>query len=55
MGVGVLAVLLHCVVDYPLQQRPALGAFFFAMAVLAAGTDERKTGARTMTYYEELG
>ncbi len=31
-GLGVIAVLLHCLVDYPLQQRPALAAFFFAVA-----------------------
>jgi O-antigen ligase len=38
-GVGILAVFLHCLVDYPFQQRPALAAFFFAWIgiVLAAG------------------
>jgi len=30
-GIGLLAVFLHCLVDYPMQQRPALAAFFFAM------------------------
>ncbi len=30
-GVGLLAVFVHCLVDYPMQQRPALTAFFFAM------------------------
>lgn len=30
-GIGVLAVFVHCLVDYPMQQRPALAAFFFAM------------------------
>ena len=30
-GIGMLAVFLHCLVDYPMQQRPALAAFFFAM------------------------
>jgi O-antigen ligase len=30
-GVGMLAVFVHCLVDYPMQQRPALAAFFFAM------------------------
>jgi O-antigen ligase len=30
-GIGMLAVFVHCLVDYPLQQRPALAAFFFAM------------------------
>jgi O-antigen ligase len=30
-GIGVLAVFVHCLVDYPMQQRPALAAFFFAL------------------------
>lgn len=30
-GMGVIAVLVHSLVDYPMQQRPALAAFFFAM------------------------
>jgi O-antigen ligase len=36
-GIGLLAVFVHAAVDYPLQQRPALAAYLFAMAgVLAA-------------------
>jgi hypothetical protein len=31
-GLGVIALLLHALVDYPMQQRPALAAWFFAMA-----------------------
>jgi O-antigen ligase len=40
-GLGAMAVLLHCLVDYPLQQRPALAGWFFAMAgaVAAEGAD----------------
>lgn len=30
-GIGVLAVFVHCLVDYPMQQRPALAGFFFAL------------------------
>lgn len=30
-GLGLLAVFVHCLVDYPMQQRPALAAFFFAL------------------------
>ncbi|MCU1336286.1 MAG: O-antigen polymerase [Bryobacterales bacterium] len=30
-GLGLLAVFIHCFIDYPMQQRPALAAFFFAM------------------------
>jgi O-antigen ligase len=45
-GLGVAAVLLHSTVDYPLQQRPALGACFFAMAgALAAGASRRCAAA----------
>jgi O-antigen ligase len=31
-ALGIAAFLLHALVDYPMQQRPALGAWFFAMA-----------------------
>ena len=40
-GVGLLAVFLHCLVDYPMQQRPALAAFFFAMLGDAGGGDRK--------------
>ena len=30
-GLGLLAVFAHCFVDYPMQQRPALAAIFFAL------------------------
>ena len=30
-GLGLLSVFLHCCIDYPMQQRPALAAFFFAL------------------------
>jgi O-Antigen ligase len=35
-GLGVVAFLLHAVVDYPMQQRPVLAAWFFVMAGAAA-------------------
>jgi O-antigen ligase len=31
-GIGLISVLVHCAVDYPMQQRPALAGWFFAMA-----------------------
>jgi O-antigen ligase len=31
-GLGVVAFLLHALVDYPMQQRPVLAAWFFVMA-----------------------
>jgi len=30
-GLGLLAVFVHCFIDYPMQQRPALAGFFFAL------------------------
>lgn len=36
--IGLAAVLAHAVVDYPFQQRPAIGYYWFALAgLLAAG------------------
>jgi hypothetical protein len=44
-GIGLLSVWVHCLVEYPLQQRPAFGAWFFVLlGVLAAS---RSRGART--------
>ncbi len=40
-GVGMLAVFVHCWVDYPLQQRPALAAFFFGMLGALASADRK--------------
>ena len=34
-GVGLLAVLVHCLVDYHFQQRPSFGYYYFALAGLA--------------------
>jgi O-antigen ligase len=44
-GVGMISVLLHCLVDYPMQQRPALAGWFFAIAatVLRAEAARRRT------------
>ena len=48
-GIGVLAFLLHATVDYPMQQRPALAVWFFAMAgaacAHAAATRTRTTSS----------
>ena len=36
-GIGLVSVWVHCLVEYPLQQRPAIGAWFFVLlGVLAA-------------------
>jgi O-antigen ligase len=39
-GIGLLAVFVHCLVDYPMQQRPALAAFFFALLGVIANSSE---------------
>jgi O-antigen ligase len=41
-GIGMLAVFLHCLVDYPMQQRPALATFFFAILGALAGASAAK-------------
>ncbi len=33
-GLEILSVWLHALVDYPMRQRPALAAFFFALVAL---------------------
>jgi O-antigen ligase len=38
-GLGILLVFVHCLVDYPMQQRPALAAFFFAMLGAIFGSE----------------
>lgn len=42
-GVGVLFVLIHCLVDYPLHQRPALSGVFFALAGAVCAADWIRT------------
>ena len=34
-GLGTVSILVHALVDYPMQQRPALAAWFFAFAAAA--------------------
>jgi hypothetical protein len=44
-GLGTVAFLLHALVDYPMQQRPALAAWFFAVAGAAmAWRDAQNAG-----------
>jgi len=40
-GVGILVVFLHCLVDYPMQQRPALATFLFSLLGVVIATGER--------------
>jgi O-antigen ligase len=50
-GVGLLAVFVHCLVDYPMQQRPALAAFFFALLGILAASGahyDRRRGSKTL-------
>ena len=39
-GLGLLAVFIHCLVDYPMQQRPALAAFFFALLGIVTASED---------------
>ena len=42
-GLGLISLLLHSLVDYPMQQRPALAGWFFALAgALAAAQAVRR-------------
>jgi O-antigen ligase len=41
-GLGIMTVFVHCLVDYPMQQRPALAAFFFAMLGMAMAGGSRR-------------
>ena len=47
-GVGLLSVWLHALVDYPMQQRPALAAFFFALLGTLAATSARDVARTTL-------
>jgi hypothetical protein len=43
-GLGVIALLLHALVDYPMQQRPALAGWFFAIAGAAVARNAHSRG-----------
>jgi O-antigen ligase len=47
-GLGLLGVFLHCLVDYPMQQRPALAAFFFALLGILSGYQGHANPPRTL-------
>jgi O-antigen ligase len=54
-GIGICAVFLHCLVDYPMQQRPALMAFFFALlGALAAQATKDSTRKVTESVPAEI-
>ena len=42
-GLGAVAFLLHGLVDYPMQQRPVLAAWFFVMAGAVAARSSDRT------------
>jgi O-antigen ligase len=48
-GLGVLAIFLHCFVDYPMQQRPALVGWFFALSGAAAGAGAERASRSAET------
>jgi len=41
-GIGLLSVWIHGLVDYPLQQRPGVGAWFFVLLGVLAAAARRK-------------
>lgn len=43
-GLGLMAVLAHCLVDYPFQQRPAFGYYYFALAGVVTAQRLERTG-----------
>jgi O-antigen ligase len=43
-GIGLLSVWVHCLVDYPMQQRPAIGAWFFVLLGVLAASRSRRGG-----------
>jgi O-antigen ligase len=44
-GIGLVSVWVHCLVEYPLQQRPGIGAWFFVLlGVVAASRRRSHTG-----------
>jgi O-antigen ligase len=44
-GIGLLSVWVHCLVEYPLQQRPAIGAWFFVLLGVLAASRSRGAGS----------
>ncbi|HTD45398.1 MAG TPA: O-antigen ligase family protein, partial [Bryobacteraceae bacterium] len=44
-GLGLMAVFLHALVDYPFEQRPALAAYFFALAGALAAEGNSSTSS----------
>jgi len=40
-GIGLVSVWVHCLVEYPLQQRPGLGAWFFVLLGMLAASRSR--------------
>ena len=48
-GIGLLSVWVHCLVEYPLQQRPAIGAWFFVLLGVLAASRHRERGEEHRT------
>jgi len=48
-GIGMLSLWVHCLVEYPLQQRPGIGAWFFALLGLLAANRESDRAIRKKT------
>jgi len=40
VGIGIVAIFFHCLVDYPIQRPPLGGLFFVLLGALAAHVNE---------------
>ena len=49
-GIGILAVFVHCLVDYPVQQRPALATFFFGMLGICMQRDDLRSPLKILPF-----
>jgi hypothetical protein len=45
-GIGLVSVWVHCLVEYPLQQRPGVGAWFFLLLGVLAASRSRGRAQR---------
>jgi O-antigen ligase len=46
-GIGLLSVWIHCLVEYPFQQRPAIGVWFFVLLGLLAASRQATSATRS--------
>ena len=52
-AIGLVSVWAHCLVEYPLQQRPGLGAWFFVLLGVLAASRSHDTGRAARAAWEQ--